>query len=46
MLGQPSPLRLALQEFIPVFISNTISEMQAVRGELANHIFLQPCKLI
>ena len=46
MLGHPTSLRLALQEIIPVFISYTFRESQAVRGEPANHNLLQLCELI
>ena len=46
MLGRPISLHLALQVIIPLFISYTFSNMQAVCGERAKHILLQLCELI
>ena len=46
MLGHLTSPRFPLQEIIPIFVSDIVNEMQAVRGETANHIPLRFCQLI
>jgi hypothetical protein len=49
MLGHLTSPRIPLQEIIPIFVSDIVNEMQAVRGDFANHIpprFCEPIEAI